>query len=119
MMHVRQRIGVLIARANTEFILAGVMNSGNDIDPIAEREAQLQRREVLGGLQQPSAPTPGGDSPGPQLRSQQYLSSRAAGSGDGRPLLEVGCPAPANPWVPREAATARDTEITNRRSIRL
>ena len=45
MMHVRQRIGVLIARANTEFILAGVMNSGNDIDPVAEREAQLQRRE--------------------------------------------------------------------------
>ena len=45
MMHVRQRIGVLIARATTEFILAGVMNSGNDIDPVAEREAQLQRRE--------------------------------------------------------------------------
>jgi len=35
MMHVRQRIGVLIARANTEFILAGVMNSGNDINPVA------------------------------------------------------------------------------------
>jgi len=44
-MHVRQRIGVLIARATTEFIIAGVMNSGNDIDPVAEREAQLQRRE--------------------------------------------------------------------------
>jgi len=47
---------------------------------------------------------PSGDSPlpGPQLQgSQQYFSSRAAESGDGRPLLEAGCPAPANPWAPK------------------
>jgi len=45
-MHVRQRIGVLLARprANTEFILTGV-NSGSDINLVAEREAQLQLRE--------------------------------------------------------------------------
>ena len=38
-------------RANTDFILTGVMNSGNDIDPVAERvaerEAQLQPREEI------------------------------------------------------------------------
>jgi len=36
-MHVRQRIGVLIARDNAEFILAGVTNNGNGPAPTIRR----------------------------------------------------------------------------------
>jgi len=97
-MHVRQdqRIGVLIARANTEFILAGVMNSSNDINPVAEREAQLQRTTAA------ASSNTGRRFAFFQSHSftQQYLSSPAVGSGDGRPLLKG--PAPADPWAPKE-----------------
>ena len=65
MVHVRQRIGILIARANAEFILA--MNSGDDINGSCLKEynsRQFTQREEISS-ETAAVPFPGPFQAGP------------------------------------------------------